>query len=72
MAGHQADYIAWLLERCRAENAEPATIIESAAVDLLAARLRTPLQIEQYLTRVFEKRGHRTICSKSHAKLNAE
>ena len=55
MAGQQADYIAWLLERCRAENAEPATIIEPAAVDLLAARLRTPLQIEQYLTRVFEK-----------------
>ena len=39
---------------CRAENAEPATIIEPAAVELLAARLRTPLQIEQYLTRVFE------------------
>ena len=55
MAGHQADYIAWLLERCRAENAEPATIVEPAAVDLLAARLRTPLQIEPYLTRVFEK-----------------
>jgi type II secretory pathway predicted ATPase ExeA len=54
MAGHQADYIAWLLERCRAENAEPATIIEPAAVELLAARLRIPLQIEQYLTRVFE------------------
>jgi type II secretory pathway predicted ATPase ExeA len=54
MAGHQADYIAWLLERCRPENAEPAMIIEPAAVDLLAARLRTPLQIEQYLTRVFE------------------
>jgi type II secretory pathway predicted ATPase ExeA len=48
MAGHQADYIAWLLERCRGENAETATIIEPAAVDLLAARLRTPLQIEQF------------------------
>jgi type II secretory pathway predicted ATPase ExeA len=55
MAGHQADYIAWLLERCRAEDAEPETIIEPAAVDLLATRLRTPLQIEQYLTRAFEK-----------------
>ena len=54
MTGHQADYIAWLLERCRADNAEPETIIEPAAVDLLA-RLRTPLQIEQYLTRAFEK-----------------
>ena len=43
MAGHQADYIAWLLERCRAENAEPATIVEPAAVDLLAARyIRDP------------------------------
>jgi hypothetical protein len=55
MAGHQADYIAWLLERRRAEGAEPETIIAPAAVDLLAARLRTPLQIKQYLTRAFEK-----------------
>jgi type II secretory pathway predicted ATPase ExeA len=55
MAGHQAAYIAWLLERCRADNAEPATVIEPAAVDLLASRLRTPLQIEQYLTRAFEE-----------------
>jgi hypothetical protein len=30
-------------------------IIEPAAVDLLATRLRTPLQIEQYLTRAFEE-----------------
>jgi type II secretory pathway predicted ATPase ExeA len=56
MAGHQAGYIAWLIERCRAENAEPAMIIEPAAIELLAARLRTPLQTEQYLTRVFEPR----------------
>jgi|SRR5215831_13805927 len=55
MAGHQADYIAWLLERWRADNVEPAMIIEPAAVDFLAPRLSTPLQIEQYLTRAFEK-----------------
>jgi type II secretory pathway predicted ATPase ExeA len=55
MAGHQADYIAWLLGRCLKEGADLAEIIEPRAVELLAARLRTPLQIEQYLTLAFEE-----------------
>jgi type II secretory pathway predicted ATPase ExeA len=55
MAGHQADYIAWLLERCLPDGADVAAIIEPAAVDLLVTRLRTPLQIEQYLTLAFEE-----------------
>jgi type II secretory pathway predicted ATPase ExeA len=45
MAGYQADYIAWLLGRCLKESTDQAGIIESGAVDLLATRLRTPLQI---------------------------
>ena len=55
MAGHQGAYIAWLLKRCLPADADAGAIIEPAAVDLLAARLRTPLQIEQYLTRAFEE-----------------
>lgn len=55
MAGYQADYIAWLLGRCLKESTDQAGIIESGAVDLLATRLRTPLQIEQYLTLAFEE-----------------
>ena len=35
--------------------ADAAISIEPIAVDLLAARLRTPLQIEQYLARAFEE-----------------
>ena len=55
MAGHQAAYIAWLLERCLKEGADPAAVIEQDAAALLAARLRTPLQVEQYLTLAFEE-----------------
>lgn len=55
MAGHQAGYIAWLLGRCLSEGTDPASVIEPDAVDLLAARLRTPLQVERYLELAFEE-----------------
>ena len=55
MAGHQAGYIAWLLGRCLREGADPAGVIEPDAVELLAARLRTPLQVERYLAMAFEE-----------------
>ena len=45
----------WLLGHCLKESTDQAGIIESSAVDLLATRLRTPLQIEQYLTLAFEE-----------------
>ena len=35
-----------------------STVIDEDAVDLLAAKLRTPLQIEDHLTRAFDQ-GHR-------------
>jgi type II secretory pathway predicted ATPase ExeA len=66
MAGHQAAYVAWLLGRCLPEGADPAAVIEADAVELLAARLRTPLQIEQYLTLAFEEThriGERVVTS---------
>jgi type II secretory pathway predicted ATPase ExeA len=55
IAGQQRPYIAWLLKACAVEGTSPADIVEDAAVDLLARRLTTPLQIEQYLTRALEK-----------------
>jgi hypothetical protein len=36
------------LRTCAAENATVAEIIDEAAMDLLAARQRTPLQIERH------------------------
>ena len=51
IAGQQRPYIAWLLATCAAVGTSPGDILEDAAVDLLARRLTTPLQIEQYLTR---------------------
>ncbi len=55
IAGQQRPYIAWLLKACAVEGTSSADIVEDAAVDLLARRLTTPLQIEQYLTRALEE-----------------
>jgi hypothetical protein len=52
--GQQRRYITWLLEQC-APTAGPMDILPSAALDLLAERLSTPLQIEHYLTRILEQ-----------------
>jgi type II secretory pathway predicted ATPase ExeA len=58
MAGHQHDYIAWLLGTCAADDVPIHDMIDSGAIDLLAAKLKTPLQIEQHLTLAFEE-GYR-------------
>jgi hypothetical protein len=55
IAGQQRPYIDWLLEQCAAEGVAAGDIITDAAVELLAHRLGTPLQIEQYLTRALEE-----------------
>ncbi len=52
--GHQRRYITWLLEQCAAE-VDPRDILTPEALDLLAERLITPLQIQHYLTRVLEQ-----------------
>jgi hypothetical protein len=64
MAGHQRDYILWLLRHCVAKDADVASLIDEEAINLLAARLKTPLQIEQYLTLAFEETfrvGEKTV-----------
>lgn len=55
MAGNQLAYIRWLLGRCAGEGVDIGDLIETAAVELLAGRLKTPLQIEQHLTLAFEE-----------------
>ena len=51
--GHQRRYITGLLEPCAAA-VDPLDILTADALDLLAERLLTPLQIQHYLTRVLE------------------
>ena len=54
VTGSQREYIEWALTTCAAEGVRVDDILDPAAVDLLAARLRTPLQIEQHLTLALE------------------
>ena len=54
IVGSQREYIEWLLSKCVQENTKITDVIEATAIDLLATRLRTPLQIEQHLTLAFE------------------
>jgi type II secretory pathway predicted ATPase ExeA len=55
IAGQRRPSIAWLLRACAAEGTSPGDILEEGAVELLARRLTTPLQIGQYLTRALEE-----------------
>lgn len=58
IVGSQREYIHWLLQSC-GDNVDPETILTAEAIDLLASRLRTPLQIEQHLTLALEA-GYQT------------
>jgi len=55
IAGQQREYIMWLLQTCSADGTPPGDVIADAAVELLAAKLRTPLQIERHLALAFEE-----------------
>jgi hypothetical protein len=59
MANHQIAYIRWLLTTCAAESVAIGDMIEDAAIDLLASRLKTPLQVEQHLTLAFFEEAFR-------------
>lgn len=50
-------YIEWLLTECSQEGTDPLQLLEPAAIDLLAEKLATPLQIEQHLALALEA-GH--------------
>src|SRR5208283_1591051 len=54
LTGSHREYIAGLLASCAVDKVTVDDVLGPAAVDLLASRLRTPLQIEQHLTLAFE------------------
>ncbi len=55
IAGQQRDCIDWLLAASAAQGTTPGELVTEPAIGLLAARLRTPLQVEQHLTLAFEE-----------------
>jgi type II secretory pathway predicted ATPase ExeA len=48
------EYIEWLLKVCTKAGVKAKDVIEEEAIDLLAERLTTPLEIESNLTRALE------------------
>jgi len=54
LIGSAREYIEWLLDTCTAPQTPIGELIEDAAIELLAVRLRTPLQIQQHLTLAME------------------
>ena len=54
LIGNQRQYLEWLMTACTSEETDISDVLEPAALELIAARLKTPLQIEQHLTLAFE------------------
>ncbi|MGL5424533.1 MAG: ExeA family protein [Serratia fonticola] len=54
VTGSQREYIHWLLETCREAEQHGDVVMSEAAIDLLASKLRTPLQIQQHLALALE------------------
>lgn len=59
ITGSQREYIHWLLETCTAGKVDIQTILTGEAIDLLATKLRTPLQIQLHLS-LFLEAGYLT------------
>ncbi len=55
IAASKREYIEWLLEKCIKSGIATDTVFSAEAVDLLAERLVTPLQIEHYVTLAVEE-----------------
>lgn len=54
IAGCQREYIQCLLTACSAQEKGDAPILTEEAIDLLATKLRTPLQVQQHITLALE------------------
>src|SRR5712691_5888635 len=54
IAGSQREYLQWLLHVCTAGKIEPEMLLTPDAIDLLASKLRTPLQMQRHLTLALE------------------
>jgi type II secretory pathway predicted ATPase ExeA len=59
IAGSQREYIRWLIGSCSKNEVAAESILAPEAIDLLATRLRTPLQIQLHLTLALEA-GYQT------------
>ncbi len=55
LQGEQRSYIEWLLGKCKKSKIQLDELFSPEAIDLLAERLSTPLQIEQYLNLALEE-----------------
>lgn len=54
ITGSQREYIHWLLNTCTDGKVEQEGMLTTEAIDLLASKLRTPLQVQQHLTLALE------------------
>jgi type II secretory pathway predicted ATPase ExeA len=54
LIGKPREYIEWLMKACTAQGTDISDVLDPDALELIAARLKTPLQIEQHLTLAFE------------------
>lgn len=59
IAGSQREYIHWLLKSCTKNKTAVESILTADAIDQLATRLRTPLQIQLHLALALEA-GYQT------------
>ncbi|WP_269635760.1 AAA family ATPase [Polaromonas glacialis] len=54
ITGSQREYIQWLLGVCTGNKTGPESILSADAIDMLATKLRTPLQVQLHLTLALE------------------
>ncbi|WP_249182323.1 ExeA family protein [Burkholderia vietnamiensis] len=54
IAGAQREYIKWLLATCSGGQIETNAILTEDAIDVLASKLRTPLQVQLHLSLALE------------------
>lgn len=59
IAGSQRDYLHWRLGAGTGNTVEPASILTADAIDMLATKLRTPLQVPLHLALALEA-GYQT------------
>ena len=59
ITGSQREYLHWLLSACTQGKVEPGSILTEAAIEVLATRLRTPLQLQQHVSLALEA-GYQT------------
>lgn len=64
VSGQEKEFITWMLEQCIKPKIKPSDVFEQAAINLLAEKLRTPLQICYYAWQSLEiahKIGERPV-----------